>query len=332
MRRTLPLLLALATTLACTEEHPNDFTIELLGDTASLALLARQELAVRDACETPDQCINEPCCVTQQIEVVGAGVDVPVAVATVDGRSVIVSAQMPGDATLTVRATLDDVPVQTTRTLSVRAPDQVTLAAPIPERPDRRNDLVCLPPALFEIGTTGIVPYRATAGGETLVTEGWMPVASSGPAIRLSGLGGTTTQPTQQFVADQVGEATIFAEVGQRSSVALVAVDAGDYDGVRIGHPGEVGVGRSVRIEVPVQVDRQDVCNDAVSRVIYIDTPDLCSFSTSQPSVAQPQATRIDLPVGVLTASLSGTRTGTCQLRVRVNGTNLEATASISVR
>ncbi len=332
MRRTATLLALLC--VACSEaEHPSDFTIELLGSADPLAVLARQQLAVRDGCEAPARCLTEPCCTTQNVTVLSATVDAAAATASVLDRGVLLAAAAPGQATLTVRASLDGEEAVATRTVRVLAPDRVTLSAPIPARPDRRDDLVCLPPALFEQGTSGVVPYRALAGAETLVTEGWMPVVSSGPAVQLDGLGGSVTLPTQRFIAAQPGEATLFAEVGQRSSVAIRVVDTGDYDDVRVASSGDLAVGQTVRVEAPLQVDRQDVCNDTATRVVYIDSPGICRLAATQPGGPAPASeTQTTLPASVVSADVFGLAPGTCVVRVRVMGSNFEATASITTR
>lgn len=330
MQRTAPLFALLA--FACSEaEHPNEYTIELLGDADPIAVLARQQLGVRDGCEAPASCVVPPCCTTQTVNVLSATVDAPVVMASVVDRGVVLAAASPGTATLTVRASLEGVEATATRTIRVLAPDRVTLSAPVPSRPERRDDLVCLPPALFEQGTTGVVPYRATAGAETLVTEGWMPVASSGPAVQLDGLGGSVTLPRQRFRAVQLGEASLFAEVGERSSVAIRVVDSADYDGLRVAYVGQLPIGQTLRVEAPLQIDREDVCNDAATRSLYIDSPGVCRFASTQPATGTPPSdTQLTLPAGAMSADVQGVTAGTCVVRARV--ANLEATASITTR
>lgn len=336
MRRWYWLTLLLAPACSSENVHPNDYTIELRGEDAPVALMGRLDLAVADACQAPTKpCTSGLCCTTQTIENVQATADNPIAAVQIDGTTVSITPTAPGMTNVRITGTLAGVTDEKTRAIRFLQPDRMEVDAPQAIRMGGREEIsACLPPVRMEVGARGYVPYRAYAGAEWLVTTGMQPFALEGNAITLGQPGGLPRFGFVYFDAATPGTATMRATIGDMTTIDFETVSRMAIDGIDISPVGELVLPASDEIDVDVFVTSggRRLCGDMRERVVVVETPSTCRIAATQswPHDGSPSQAR--LPTGVICVGVQGMMAGTCRIRAGVVDTALEDVIEVSVR
>ena len=316
--------------------HPNDLTIRLEADEAPVALSARLDVAVVDACQAPaSACKTDRCCTTQTIDSVSARTDDPIATVEIGDGRLSVFPTAGGNTTLRVTATLGGATAEATRAVQFLQADRIELDAPQAIRPSGRDDIsACLPPVRMEVGARGFVPYRAYAGATWLATTGMQPFALDGDAITLGEPGGLPRFGFVYFDAARPGTARARTTIGEPATVAFEIAAAGAIDGIDMAPTGEIVLPGSdtVDVDVFVTAEGRRLCADLRERVVIIETPTYCRFDAVQGWPHDGGATTARPPAGVLCLRVQGITAGTCRLRAGIVDTNLEDVLEISVR